>query len=225
MKKTIENIKTSYIKVGRQARFTSWGNLSKNTKYFWFVLHGSKMLSEQMLYKFSDFDPEMHYIVAPEALNKFYANGFGGDVVASWMTSRDRLYEIDDFSNYLSQLYTQVKSQLPSNCIKSILGFSQGGTTMFRWLHAMKVDVDNIVGYSCWIPEDIAIDNSQTQLNAHKVIYTYGQKDAFLTPERLEALKEIISKNKLKIFIEPYKGSHRIDRAQLAYLLKKYIER
>ena len=91
-------IKTHHIVTPKTARYSAYGNLSSKTKYFWFVLHGSNMLSEQMLYKFKEFDPETHFVIAPEGLSRFYVNGFGGEVVASWMTKRDRLEEIHDFS-------------------------------------------------------------------------------------------------------------------------------
>lgn len=220
----MKNVTTSYITVERQARFSTWGNLTENTKYFWFVLHGSKMLSEQMLYKFSEFNPDEHFVVAPEALNKFYANGFGGDVVASWMTSRDRLAEIEDFSNYLSVLYSQFETQLPKDCKIILLGFSQGGTTLFRWLNAKQIRANNILGYSCWIPEDIDLKGSQTPFVGIDIVYTYGEQDEFLNAERLSELDDIIKKNNLDITKEPYQGKHRVDRNQLVYLFNKYIK-
>ena len=42
------------------------------------------------------------------------------------MTKRDRLEEIEDFSEYLSGLYASFETQLPQDCVKSILAFSQG---------------------------------------------------------------------------------------------------
>mgnify|MGYP006154491927 FL=1 len=109
-------IKTHHIATPKTARYTSYGKLSSKTKYFWFVLHGSNMLSEQMLYKFKDFDPETHFVIAPEGLSRFYVNGFGGEVVASWMTKRDRLEEIHDFSVFCSTLYDTYVQKLPESC-------------------------------------------------------------------------------------------------------------
>ena len=72
-------INTHHIVTPKTARYVTYGNLSSKTKYFWFVLHGSNMLAEQMLYKFKNFDPELHFVVSPEALSRFYVNGFGGE--------------------------------------------------------------------------------------------------------------------------------------------------
>ena len=206
---------TGYLSTQKTARYVTYGTLSEKTKYFWFCLHGSKMLCEQMLYKFKAFDPETHFIVAPEALNRFYANGFGGDVVASWMTSRDRLDEIDNFSNYLTALYHKYLSKLPEMCTKIILGFSQGGTSAFRWLHHTRIDVDILIGYSCWIPEDIDLTKSATELSRVKLLYTYGLQDEFLTVDRISMVESIIKKNQLAIDVISYTGLHKIDRAHL----------
>ena len=73
------DIKTNYIPITKQARYSSYGTLSEQTRFFWFVLHGSKMRCEQMIYKFSNFDSATHFIIAPEGLSRFYLNGFGGD--------------------------------------------------------------------------------------------------------------------------------------------------
>ena len=216
-------IKNHYIKVEKTARYATYGNLSDRTRYLWIVLHGSNMVCEQMLYKFKDFDPTTHYVVAPEALSRFYTNGFSGDVVAAWMTKRDRLEEIADFSAYLSKLYSTIPINYRNQTKKILLGFSQGGTTAFRWLHAVKMQFDYFIPYACWIPEDIDLKKSKTVLNSINLIYTYGTSDQYLTPERLDLLKDIINKNNLNLLIENYPGNHKIERKQLKHLFDKFI--
>lgn len=215
------DIQTNSIEVSKTARYSTYGILSERTQYFWFVLHGSSMLCEQMLYKFKDFDPLTHFVVAPEALSRYYLNGFGGDVVAGWMTSRDRLDEINDFSKYLTTLYQLFETQLPHSARKTILGFSQGGTTVFRWLHQSKIRCDNLIAYSCWIPEDIDLSQSETNLEEVKLIYTYGTEDQYLDDSRINALSDIIRKNSLSIPMLPYSGDHRVDRNHLASLFQE----
>jgi predicted esterase len=215
------NLETNYFQTQKTARYATYGQLSSQTKYFWFVMHGSKMTCEQMLYKFAAFNPEEHFVVAPEALNRFYANGFGGDVVASWMTKRDRLEEIKDFSNYLQKLYDKFVQQLSEQCTKTILAFSQGGTTMYRWLHAKKTEADFLIPYSCWIPEDIDLKESATQLNKLKTFYTYGLQDQFLSEETISKVKDVVNKNELEIEFHPHQGDHRVSKKQLKFLFEK----
>ncbi|WP_235291375.1 alpha/beta hydrolase [Portibacter lacus] len=216
-------INTNHFITQKTARYSTLGTLSKETKYFWFALHGSKMQCEQVLYKFAKFDPKEHFIVAPEGLNRFYANGFGGEVVSSWMTSRDRLAEIDDFSIYLSNLYQKYIDLIPNHSKKILLAFSQGCTTAYRWMNHSRIEADYFLPYSGWIPEDIDLKNSKTNLNKIKTTYSYGSDDQFLTPEIIEKIKKNIDKNDLEITIEKYKGDHRIDKTHLQYLFKNYI--
>lgn len=219
------NIKTNHIEVIKTARYASFGNLSEKTKYFWIALHGSNMLCEQVIYKFSDFDPETHFVIAPEALSRFYKDGgYGGDVVAAWMTKRDRLHEIQDIANYLSKLFTSYDDLLPMDCKKCIMAFSQGGTMAFRWLHNQIVQFDHLIAYSCWIPEDIDLTKSQTPMNEKNLLFTYGVKDAFLTEETMAKVEAVIRKNKLSIELMPYEGIHRIDRNQLKQIFNQKIK-
>jgi predicted esterase len=218
-------IKTNYIEVKKTARYATFGELSDKTKYFWFVLHGSKMRCEQMIYKFKDFDPDTHFVVAPEGLNRQYENGFGGDVVSSWMTKRDRIKEISDFSEYLSLIYTYFLNKLPTQTSKTILGFSQGGTTAFRWLNQHKVFAHHFIAYSCWIPEDIDLTLSSTNLDDLQLYYTYGIQDKFLTPKLISEITEVASRNNLKLNINPYPGTHKIERVQLSKLFESYIKK
>ncbi len=216
-------VNTHHTTVQKTARYTTYGTLSKDTKYLWIVLHGSNMLCEQMLYKFANFNPDEHFVIAPEALSRFYKDGFGGDVVAAWMTSRDRLEEISDFSNYLSSLLESYQAKLSHQCKTIAMGFSQGGTTLYRWLHRKAVSVDMVLGYACWIPEDIDLKASLTPLQTTPHIYTYGTADQYLTSKKIAELHQIIASNQLSVNLQPYAGTHRVDKRQLKLLFDLYI--
>jgi len=217
-------IKTHHIVTPKTARYSAYGNLSSKTKYFWFVLHGSNMLSEQMLYKFKDFDPETHFVIAPEGLSRFYVNGFGGEVVASWMTKRDRLEEIHDFSVYCSALYDSYVQKLPESCKRIIMGFSQGGVTAMRWLHHLNVTVDFLLPYACWIPEDIDYATTKTDWSKICKIFIYGVEDQFLNEKKIIEIQEICKAGNLDFHHEIYTGDHRVDKKQLKKIFKQYIE-
>ncbi len=214
-----------YIETKKTARYVTFGQLSERTKYFWFVIHGSRMRCEQMIYKFAEFDPLEHFIIAPEALHRHYLKGFGGDVVASWMTKRDRLYEIEDIASYLSLLYNQFAPQLPEECAKTVLGFSQGGTMMFRWLHHTPVNFDYSIMYSGWVPEEIDLRESKTDLSTLPKIFTYGLQDQFINEETISKIEGVINKNELDFTFEKYEGDHRVDKKQLRHLFEKYIKK
>lgn len=217
------DIKNHSFTLQKTARFSVYGELTEQTECFWFVLHGSQMLCEQMLYKFKEFDPKKHLIVAPEGMHRFYAKDFGGPVVASWMTKHYRLDDIQDNGAYLSTLFQHFGKLLPKTCKKVILGFSQGGTILYRWLHRHKEEVDFIIPYAAWIPEDIDLKQSKTQFNTIKTLFTYGEEDQFLTQKRLGKMKQLIEKQGLQMTYLPHPGDHRIARSQLHYIYNEYI--
>ena len=217
------DLKTEYFPTIKTARYSSYGKITAKTKYFWFALHGSHMTCEQMVYKFKDFDREEHFIVAPEGLSRFYAKGFSGDVVATWMTSRDRKVEIADFSEYLSSLFEHYQLKLPKTCQSILFGFSQGGTSIFRWLHRKTVKYNIFLAYSCWIPEDIDLGNGETKF--HDIIYTYGKQDQYLTEDIISNLKSVVKINRLKPIILPYDGDHRVDKVQLKDIFEDNISK
>ncbi len=217
------NIQTKNFQINKTVRYSTYGDLTEKTKYFWFALHGSRMLCEQVLYKFSEFDTTEHFIVAPEAFNRLYAKDFGGDVVATWMTKRDRLHEINDIGNYLSSLYKHFETMMPDNCHKILLGFSQGGTMGFRWLNQAKINFQTFIAYSCWIPEEIDLSQAKTDWKELQLIYTYGLQDQFLKPSSIEKLEMVVEKNNLPLIRDSYEGDHRIDRENLLRLFNKYV--
>ena len=125
------DIKNHSLTLQKKARYNVYGTLTEETECFWFVLHGSRMLSEQMLYKFKEFDPKKHFVVAPEGLHRFYEKDFGGPVVASWMTKHYRLDDIEDNGNYLHSLIQPLYRTIAYDGQKSYSWFfSRGNDTL-----------------------------------------------------------------------------------------------
>ncbi|MEL6276926.1 MAG: phospholipase, partial [Bacteroidota bacterium] len=79
------------LPVQRTAHFYTLGEPSANVKRMWFACHGYGQLASTFIRKFDQLAGAEDYVVAPEGLSRFYWQGFTGKVVASWMTSADRL--------------------------------------------------------------------------------------------------------------------------------------
>ena len=95
-----------HLAVTRTARYYQQGELSAQTRRVWFVCHGYGQLAAYFSRHFAflaSTDPGT-VIIAPEGLSRFYLQGNGGRVGASWMTRDDRLHEIDDHVGFLNQL-------------------------------------------------------------------------------------------------------------------------
>src|SRR5690349_9508611 len=93
-----------HVTVERTARYYTLGDEANKNKELWIVLHGYRNLARNFIEWFSPIAANA-FIVAPEALSRFYTKGSGGPdspstVGASWMTREDRLNEIQDHVAY-----------------------------------------------------------------------------------------------------------------------------
>jgi hypothetical protein len=145
-----------HIAVTRRARYWTLGTLSAATREVWFVLHGYGQLAEYFIRNFTALDDGTRFIVAPEALSRFYLKEFTGRIGATWMTREDRQSEIADYVEYLDALYesiyesahTQASMRSADDLLGSmhspppiqttVLAFSQGVASACRWLHLGK---------------------------------------------------------------------------------------
>src|SRR4051812_7128633 len=93
------------ITTPKTARVFTHGHISEKTKLVWIVAHGYGFLAEFFIEKFEELDPEEHFVIVPEALNRFYLKDMSGRAGASWMTTEDRENEIKDYISYLDNVY------------------------------------------------------------------------------------------------------------------------
>ena len=149
------------FKVPKTARFYSTGSITSATKNVWLVLHGYGQLVPFFIRHFKSIASDETVIVAPEGLSRFYLEGTGGRVGATWMTKEDRLDDIDDYEQYLDLVCRELE-QLYSISLSdknlTLLGFSQGGATATRWLNHTSVAVDQFVMWCSVFPPDMPAD-------------------------------------------------------------------
>ena len=209
--------KHNQIRISRTAHFFSSGNPMAPTA--WLLTHGYAMTAEQMMLKFQDFSQEDNLIISAEGLSYFYWEGKGQRVpLSSWMTSRHRLSEIRDYSQYLFDLY----SKFEKPALKILLGFSQGGTTMWRFINEMKPDFDCFINWAGDIPEDTEYDIEY--LKGKNLIYFSGDQDPYITQSRLSILKERSKNEGLNVAFNSYEGPHKVDRLVLKKWYNSFIK-
>lgn len=220
----MENVKHNKIRVQRTAHYSTFGELSKTkTKYVWIVLHGYGQLSKRLINKYADFDPEEHFVIMPEGLNRFYW-AKNNSPVACWMTSEDRYDEIDDFVNYLDTIYNNYCRHLNQDKVKFVvMGFSQGCATMWRWLHASQPHFDIILNWAGWIPEDLSYLHLKNYLSKRQLHMLYGDNDQFITEEALSDIKSVINENDMEVNIHKYEGQHKIPKEVLKQFSQQHV--
>jgi len=203
-----------HIQVTKSARYFTLGQLSNQTKEVWLVMHGYAQLAAEFIQDFEVLNDGTRFIVAPEGLNKFYARGFGGKPVATWMTSEDREAEITDCINYLTVLYQSLN--IPPQVKVVVLGFSQGVATASRFIHHTQQKIDDFVIYAGEIAAEL-VEPLSNKIKSLPVTYITGTNDPFITPEKHQKVYELMHQLNAKII--EFDGGHEIKKEVLINLI------
>lgn len=179
-------------------------------KHILFALHGYAELAQDFIKNFDALKESNTVVIAPEGLSKFY-NKYR-KVAASWMTSHEREDEIKDYLNYLNKLYTSIQSDYP-NATLSLLGFSQGVSTVFRWA-ALLNQKTNFSLYACSgsVPPELNIYDFKAS-GVKKVHYYYGDDDKLLPVEKAKNQVELIRELGLELDEHPFEGRHEVSQS------------
>lgn len=188
------------------------------TTHVWWVFHGLGYLSRYFLKYFKFLPPNQHFIIAPQAPSKYYLNDTYTHVGASWLTKEETETGIENNLNYLDAVY---KSAMPAGEFKlMVLGFSQGVSMATRWLAHRKIPADHLILFAGGIPNELGPEQLNHLIPETKVSIVYGDKDPFLTEDRLtaEAIKiERVFQGKARIL--RFEGGHEINSEVLLDLL------
>ena len=209
-----------HLTVARTARYQQLGELSARTRRIWFVCHGYGQLAAYFVRHFAFLAEgcDDNVVIAPEGLSRFYLQGNGGRVGASWMTRDDRLAEIDDHVAFLNQLAALVLAQCPANVEITVLGFSQGTATVSRWLTRAAFRPAHLILWAGSFPEDIDATATQRLLHALDLTLVVGSDDEYITlaqaMQQLEKLLEFPARAQLLTF----QGKHELNRPLLEQL-------
>lgn len=207
-----------HIPIKKTAHYYTLGKPGKHIKNWWIVCHGYGQAANKFIYKFEEVIDEQTFVLAPEGFSRFYFDQFSGKVGASWMTKEDRLDEIEDYCNYLDLLYTQYRDQLSEDVRIHLLGFSQGGATQCRWIHARRPNFDNLILWACDFPNDLDYAAIKSYMENKKAYLILGDQDQFLTPDRLSKIKAFMDEQGFVREEWTFEGKHVVDRPTLRKL-------
>lgn len=211
------------IIVPKTARYFILGESSENIEQVWFVCHGYGELAKYFIKHFDVLDNGKTLVIAPEALNRFYRQGFSGKVGASWMTSEDRESDITDYVNYLNLVYTEVLSTLKNKKVKiNVLGFSQAGATVCRWVANHKIDVTNLILWSGNFAHDIYFEKEKDFFNSLNITIVMGEQDEFFTKEVVDEHINFLTAKGINAKLLYFKGKHQIHKETLLELAKQF---
>lgn len=192
------DLKANYFQIGN----------AKDPERIWLVCHGYGQLASRFIKKFKDLDLDKNLIIAPEGLSHFYLEGLSGNVGASWMTKHNRELEIENQFSFLESLmHSILKSTKPGRI--SLLGFSQGGATICRWIAKSRINFHDLYLWATIFPPDMNDNFMEKSLSDKNVKIFYGDKDPFIKPESIEKAKQFLKKVP-QIEIVKFSGDHRV---------------
>ena len=209
-------MKENHILVNKTARFFTMGELNEKTKYIWIVLHGWGMNVKDFLASFNPLLTDETFFIAPEALNRFYVKGLGGMVGATWMTKEDRLNEIKDYTNYLDDLYELLDLDKYTHARITALGFSQGSSTVTRWVNTSRNKFDALIVYAGEVAPELFPLSGNSGLKHTKNYFICGTQDEYFTPPLIDKMK--VGYSEMNFTEIQFKGRHEINTAVLQQL-------
>ncbi len=203
------------LTVPRTAHYYRLGAPGPHIRRIWMVCHGYGQAAARFIQRFRPVASESDLILAPEGLSRFYWGGFDGPVVASWMTRGDRLDEIADYSNYLSQLLESYQIQCPADAELILLGFSQGTATQVRWIMRRFPQFKHLILWAGLLPEDIDYQPALPYFRGRSLHFFYAEDDPLLTAERLSFHRNVVARSGLVFEEHQYLGGHKVVAEEL----------
>ena len=197
----------NHISVTKTARYYSMGEINNNSQNIWFVLHGYGQLAGDFIKPFEQVADNNTVIIAPEALSKFYYDHGNGNIGASWMTKEDRENEINDYVNYLDELYSKITKSISPPFKINALGFSQGAATLSRWAELGKSKLNKLI---FWAGE-IAKDVEYKKIKENELHLVFGNNDPIFPGEFYKTQEELLDKYGLKYKTHIFDGKHEIN--------------
>ena len=182
--------------------------LSEKTKNIWFVCHGMGYLSRYFIRYFKELNTEENYIIAPQAPNTYYQDKDFKHVGASWLTKENTNNEIKNILDYFDAIFKV--ENFPKHLNLIVFGYSQGVSVASRFVAKRQLQCSQLVLHSGGLPKELIADNFKF-LKA-KVTLIYGNKDEYITEERLkyenERAIELFGKD---VAIINFDGAHEVN--------------
>lgn len=195
------NFKAPYYKIG---------TYSSSVKNIWLIFHGYGQLPEDFSQSFDLFAQDDNILIFPQGLSKFYLKGVGKQVGANWMTAYDRELDIRNYLNYLDQLYELEIKPHRKDIKLNLLGFSQGGHTVSRWINNSKIRYDKMVLWGSSLAYEITQDQVIDNFSSGANVIVIGDQDRFIDQEHLKLTKRRYDKIGFDYQLMEYAGGHEI---------------
>ena len=197
------------LRVQRTARIELAGEL-RGARELWIVIHGYAQTATEMLTACEPLGREGRLLVAPEALSRFYRRGSSGPIGASWMTREAREREIADYVAYLDEVALWIRRELGCELTPTVLGFSQGVATAWRWTVLGSVRPMRLIACGAGIPPDLDLAPVRAKLAATQLDFVRGSEDSYHTAEWAARDRARLAELGLACQLHEFAGGHEL---------------
>jgi predicted esterase len=207
------------IEVPRTARYYTLGADDPKIEELWFVIHGYGQLAGEFISYFGDLTDGRRIVVAPEALNRYYAASTSVPaneraVGATWMTREDRTNDIKDYVRYLDRLHGHIASAHPG-ARTIVVGFSQGGATAARWAQRGQAEIDRLILWGATVPPDADLAAGPATFRGARLTFVVGARDQYISETALNTEQDRLASAAVPFDVVRYDGGHSIKRSVL----------
>lgn len=197
--------KLSTVRTCRVYTSINKGDISRT----WLALHGYGTLGADFYEHVLPSFPQDVKLLVPEGFNRYYVKGLGGKVGANWMTSEDRLSDIENIHSYLNGVISSNSEQISKTSF-NVLGFSQGATTALRWwLSTQTPFISHMVIWAGSLPAEYSLQQIANHAIGTQLTIVYGTNDPLLNDDYLKQAEELVSMRR-NCKIVKFEGQHEI---------------
>lgn len=209
----------SHFTIPKRVRFYSSGPLDQSYKQVLFALHGYGQLPKFFIRHFEEIAAKQNILViAPEGMHRFYLKDSSGRVGASWMTKEDRLTDIDDYVNYLDLLEEHIQSFQKNPLPISLLAFSQGVATAFRWIALGKSKFEFLISWAGSFPPDLDFSKAMDRMENLPIHLVIGDQDEYINEEQFSIQCAELKERGCSFETHKFSGKHQMNQQLLEEL-------
>ncbi|MEQ9288211.1 MAG: alpha/beta hydrolase [Cyclobacteriaceae bacterium] len=206
-----------HVNMSFRASYATMNEIHPGTKHIWIACHGYGQLANHFIKRFDVFDPERHFILAPEGLARFYLNGHK-KVGASWMTKHDRETDLENQQSYFDALFRQVFGQTDLKEYQlHLLGFSQGVSMISRLAAYKRLNFDHLILWAGGFPPELCNEDFTFLKKSAKLKIVLGSSDQFFQMPAFQTdIDKAASATGLEAELMHFDGGHELDREVLS---------
>lgn len=207
-------------------RFVLEGKFSSLTRGVWICFHGYGVSAEEQIKSLDSICDEQVVIVCIEGFHRFYLDRAHSKVGASWMTKELRLKDIENNIRFCNQVFEQLlKLGLKPEHKLGIIGFSQGGQTMCRWIGQLDYSISVCLLWGSTLPEDVLLDfRSVKKINDSGLRFIVGERDKYISSDHVDIELDRLHDRGVSFDFHTFDGGHRLDDYTLRYFHARLLD-